>query len=145
MSEHGAKNWTCRSFCLLSVWMSMRCLLCVLHIHLCGPLRRGWSFATAVMNLVSVHHVPLHLSWQTSGLAWNHVLFFLSHQPVLHGAFSWGCDVTGQPSLVPLVKALMLTGCHCVLGLWGESRSRRQLIQPHFNKQHFFFLLFFKS
>lgn len=128
----GVNEWTwcgelgLQLFCLFSVWMSMRYPPCA--SRLCRPLRRGRRFATAVMNLVSVHCLPFHLGWQTSGLARYHVLFFLSHQPVLHGAFSRGGDVTGQPSLVPLVKALMLTGRHSVLGLWGESRSSQRFI-----------------
>lgn len=45
--------------------------------------------------------------------------------------------MTGQPSLVPLVEALVLIGCHSVLGLRRESRSRQQRTQTYFNKQQF--------
>lgn len=135
------------ALCVCLVYECPCLSLCASRPSLWRPLRRGRSFATAVMNLVSIHRVPFQLSWQTGGLAWYHVLFFLPHQPVLHRAFSWGCDVTGQPSLVPLVKALVLTGCHSVLGLWGEGWSCQLLIYTDFNKQQlgFFFVFFYKK
>jgi len=89
------------------------------------PLRGGRGFATAVMNLVSVHGLPLHLGRQAGRLAGDHVLFLLAHEPVLHGAFSRGRNVIGLPALVPLVKAFVLARCHSVLRL---RRKRKKTV-----------------
>lgn len=69
---------------VFSVWMSctsMHLPVCVCAVcpSLCGPLRWGGGFATAVMNLVSVHRLPFHLGRQAGRLAGDHVLFLLSH------------------------------------------------------------------
>lgn len=69
---------------VFSVWMSCTSMHLPVWVRtvcpsLCGPLRRGWGFATAVMNLVSVHRLPLHLSRQAGSLAGDHVLFLLAH------------------------------------------------------------------
>lgn len=77
--------------------------------------RRGWRFATAVMNLVSVDRLPFDLSGQAGGLAGDHVLLLLAQQPVLHRALSCSCDMIGQPVLVPLVEAFVLIRRHFVL------------------------------
>lgn len=97
-------------------------------LSLCRPLRRSWGFATTVMNLVSVHRLPFHFSWQAGSLAGDHVLFLLTHEPVLHRVFSWGRNMIGQPAPVPLVKAFMLTRCHLVLRLWRKKKNCQSLV-----------------
>lgn len=76
------------------------------------------------MDLVSVHRLPLDLGRQAGGLAGDHVLLLLAHQPVLHRALGRRRDVTGQPALVPLVEALVLAGRHSVLRLPGGKGER---------------------
>lgn len=89
------------------------------------PLRRRRGFATAVMDLVSVHRLSLDLGRQAGGLAGDHVLLLLAHQPVLHRALGRRRDVTGQPALVPLVEALVLAGRHSVLRLLEKEGGER--------------------
>lgn len=93
------------------------------------PLWRRRGFATAVMDLVSVHRLPLDLGRQAGGLARDHVLLLLAHQPVLHRALGRRRDVTGQPALVPLVEALVLAGRHSVLRLLGRERERDETVR----------------
>lgn len=89
------------------------------------PLRRG-GFPT-VMHLVSVDRQPFDLCVEAGGLAGDHVLFLLTHQPVVDRAIGRRRHVLCQPALVPLVKALVLVHSNPVLGL-GERDRGEELV-----------------
>lgn len=69
------------------------------------------------MHLVSVDRQAFDLCVEAGGLAGDHVLFLLTHQPVVDRAIGRRRHVLCQPALVPLVKALVLFHSHPVLGL----------------------------